>query len=202
MMLPAIIRGGVSAKLERAQAEQGKAEAAIIELQSRLSSLDLEQDDYATTAQALNAQINVQEKALSVLALQVEGLANKVEIEERAAAKARREAAIKKAQGELLPQYLAAVEAHAAALLGPRTTRAKLVEARKAIAQNWPIDDLELPFSFYLDVARADRALQATIGADDATAKEIAADFVAHECRMISDLIKSWAPAENEEQAA
>jgi hypothetical protein len=47
-----------------------------------------------------------------------------------------------------------------------------------------------LPFSFYFDTGRADRALQALITADDATAKEIAADFVAHECKQLADLVQ------------
>jgi hypothetical protein len=96
------------------------------------------------------------------------------------------------------------VEDYAAALQGPHTTRTKLAEARNIIAKQWPIENLELPFAFYFDTGRADRALQASIAADDATAKEIAADFVAHECKMLADLVQGLkqAPTETESEAA
>lgn len=205
IQLPALRRGNAAAKLERANGELAKCEASIVELKARLSALDPESDDYQSVAQTIGAQISVQEKALSILSIQVAGLEAKVELEERAAAKARRQVAVKKAETELLPQYLAAVDEHAAALLGPRATKAKLIAARDAIAKAWPVADLELPFLFYLDVSRADRALRATVAADDATAKEIAADFVAYECKLITDLINSWKaplpPIEDEKAA-
>jgi hypothetical protein len=204
MGLPALIKSSsASAKLERAQAEHGKADAAIIELRAKLSALDPEQDDFAQSAQTLNAQISLQEKSIGILIIQIAGLEHKLGVKQATAAKARREAAIKKATAEL-SQYLPFVEAFAAALLGPRAARDAMVKRIDAITKGWSVDDLELPFKFYLDVGRADRALQATIGATDEEAKEIAANFVAHECRMIAELIQSWkspAPAE-EEQAA
>jgi len=170
-LLPSIIRGGgVSAKLEKARTELAKADSAIAELQSRLASLDCESDDYPTTAQTLNAQISVQVKAVNILALQVAGLETKLAAEQAADAERRRLAAIKKAETELLPLWLAAVEKYVRSIKAERTAREQMAEARKAITAAWPIDTIEPAFRFYFDIDRVIHAAEAGADLDDLAA--------------------------------
>ena len=162
MGLPALLkRSGVGAKLERAEAELAKCDAAIIELRAKLSALDPEADDFATTAQALNAQISLAEKSVSILIIQIAGLEHKVGVEQAAEKERRRQAAIKVVEA-MLPDREKIVGEIEAAIKALPSLFQKLSAWRAKFVRQYPIADVEFPYAHFID---SDRVLRIVVEA-------------------------------------
>jgi hypothetical protein len=201
MKLPAIIKSAVS-KLEKVITERSQVEAAIDELRSKRDALDIEADDYAKERRALDEHIAVRESTLRIINDQVAKLEVKAADEERAAAAARRPAAIRQVQG-MLPERAKIVAEIEAAVKDLPGLFEKLAAWQRQFLKRYPGEDLEYPYQHFLS---DDRVLQRVTSALHAIRIEdageaidgLAADEARQHAELIADLQQTAPQTESE----
>lgn len=204
MNLPAIIKGNAAAKLERARTERGKVEALLAELRTKRDAVDVAADDYATAYESLDAKVAAQERALVIVATQIEHLQVKAADEAAAAAAVRRAQAIRQVEA-MLPERLKIVAEIERAIQGIPALFARLDRWQRDFVKRYPAD-VEHPYLHFID---PDRVLQNTLSALRAIRVEdageaitgLAANEAVHHAELIEDLTNNPAPEHQSEAA-
>jgi hypothetical protein len=192
----------LSGKLDRVRTERDKAEAAVTELRSKLDALDVESDDYSTVRQSIDAQLAVRVRALGILNEQVAKLEAKAADEERAAAVTRRAAAIKQVEA-MLPKRVEIVAEIEAAVKSIPALFEKLEAWRAKFIKNYPRDDVEFPYNYFIETDRIHRTVLAafrTIRTEDVV--EAVDGMARHEARQHDALVDSLRVTTESEKAA